>query len=934
MTTERGRGRRQAGRHAVRPSDLLPLVAAAAILVGEAGGAFGDAASAALAVGIAVMVATVRPVILIFRMAAQAPAVQAHAPVAQGPAAATPSQLSATALTLTRAFALLAGGLAVAAASAVGAGLADLTAPHLMVSDVPLPVEIPNVGLFFTAGLCLGGLLLLPGTALTAMARTRRILDGVSVGLCAFFVAWVLVISTFGWRGAAVTVSLLGSLSLGAATIAGLRAARHDWVRVAAGVGVLASVLGQTCLTIAMDFSLSRAWVLGCGALLVVGPVLVQLGLTAIVRNPYRPTPADDDGSFAGYPLLAGPVAGAVLAAAYHFIQKRTFDGTSITLGIIGVSLVAVRETLAAIDVRRLAVRLAGQRSHFRSLFAGSSEVTLVLDDDFIVRWQSPAAARLLGLSDQDVVGRSLLSLLHVDDAKSVMERLVTFVMSGGIDDLVIDDAQLHDGFDGWREIELRMSDQRGNDAVGALVAHIRDVGDRRTLERSLRRADFADQLTTLPNRRELRRALAERANPGVVMVLCLDGIAGVNDMHGRAVGDAVLVEAARRLRESVAEGDLPARLDGDKFAVVTDSGAIHAQLLATRLLTAVTEPYAMPATTAYVSGRIGLAELERGETGGVDADETLRRAELALRKAKRPGRSGGVEWHDESMERVVRRQLAIEQKLPGAIGRGELELRFQPIVDLMGLSPVGAEAVLSWRHPAIGTLTAEELLPLATELGHGGEISEWMLHRVCRQLSAWRRDGHELWIAVDVAAEQLAGPELAGMISAALQTHQVPASSLMIEFPEGGLDPTEDAGGAGRRGSADPSADARAQAIVGSLAELRALGVKVAVDHFGTATTSLRRLRLLPVDLLKVDRQLFTEPVDGGGAATAIIDVMVKFGRQLGVEVAAQGLEDEADVERVKAAGCRYGQGTPFSRAVPAEYLEAYLDNHRAHRF
>ena len=285
-------------------------------------------------------------------------------------------------------------------------------------------------------------------------------------------------------------------------------------------------------------------------------------------------------------------------------------------------------------------------------------------------------------------------------------------------------------------------------------------------------------------------------------------------------------------------------------------------------------------------------------------------------------------------MEAVVRRQLVIEQELQGAIGRGELELRFQPIVELVGQRPVGAEAVLAWRNPTIGTIEGEELLPIAEELGLGPEINEWGLHRVCRQLSAWRRDGHDFWISLDVSAEQLAGPELVATIAVALETHQIPAASLMIEFPESGLDPTDTAARGRQSAGADPEADARAQAIVASLAELRSLGVKVPVDHFGTATTSLRRLRLLPVDLLKVDRQLFAEPVGDAAPATAIIDVMVKFGHQLGVEVVAQGLEDDADVETVRAAGCRYGQGVPFSRAVPAEYLEAYLDSHRSQRF
>jgi diguanylate cyclase (GGDEF)-like protein len=453
-----------------------------------------------------------------------------------------------------------------------------------------------------------------------------------------------------------------------------------------------------------------------------------------------------------------------------------------------------------------------------------------------------------------------------------------------------------------------------------------------------------------LANRRELRRAIADRTEPCVVMVLCLDGVAGVNDMHGRAVGDAVLVEAARRLRDAVADGDVLARLDGEKFAVVTASGAIHAQLLATRLLTTLTEPYTMPTTTAYISGRVGLAELGnepadgaradatggQAQAGGAagnggsapvrpDADEVLRRAELALRRAKRRGRGGAVEWHDPSVEAVVRRQLAIEQELPGAIGRGELELRFQPVVDLTRNRPVGTEAVVSWRHPTLGTVGSDEMLLTADDLGIGPEIAEWCLQRACRQLSAWLRDGRDLWMSLDVSAEQLAGPEFVATVDSALQTHQVPATSLVVEVAEAGLNPGSAVGRGRHTGDVDPGADARAQAIIQSLTELRSMGIRVAVDHFGTATTSFSHLRLLPVDLLKVDRVLFTEPVGGAGPATAIIDVMVKFGHQLGVVAVALGLVDETDAEVVRDAGCRYGQGDMLSRPVPAD-PEAHL--------
>jgi EAL domain-containing protein (putative c-di-GMP-specific phosphodiesterase class I) len=176
----------------------------------------------------------------------------------------------------------------------------------------------------------------------------------------------------------------------------------------------------------------------------------------------------------------------------------------------------------------------------------------------------------------------------------------------------------------------------------------------------------------------------------------------------------------------------------------------------------------------------------------------------------------------------------------------------------------------------------------------------------------------------VNATAGQLASPAFPAAVSVALDAHQVPPSRLVVEIAEDGLAP---------RGSApvDPAADEKASAIAAHLGELRALGVSVAVDHFGSAATSLRQLRVLPVDLLKVDRQLFTEPAGHSGPATAIVDVVVKLSAQIGLEVIAQGLESAADLDAARAAGCRFGQGYVLSRPAPPERLEAYLDSHRS---
>jgi diguanylate cyclase (GGDEF)-like protein/PAS domain S-box-containing protein len=853
----------------------------------------------------------------------------------------------------------LGAGVLISGLSTVGAGLAHGLAPHARAADVPLPAEIPLVGLFFTAGMYLLGLLTRRGAAQTVTGRLRRCLDAVGIGVCAFFIAWLLLFDRAGLRGAALTGVLLACIAVSVIVVAGLRTVRYQPIAVLCAVGPTLSVFGQTGLTVALDYFAWSGWVLLSGALMVVGPALTWYGIRA-AESDYRRPPADDtDGSYAGYPLLALPLGAALLAAAYHVLERRPFDSISIVLTIVGVAVLALREALGSVDIRRYAAKLATQEAHFRSLVVGSTDVTVVLDGALVVRWQSPAAARQLGLSDQEVVGRPLMSLVHPDDADEAERRLRGALAGadaesgalagalaragadaeseiaaesaaeiaagadagfGGADGGNLVEARMRDGYGAWRDTEWSLSDQRASPAVGGLVVHVRDVSERKELERTLHRTAYVDQLTGLPNRRELRRAVAAQGGTGALMVVGLGGVAGVNEVRGHDVGDAVLVEAARRLRAGVSPADVLARLGGDRFAVATHGGAVQAQLLATRLLTMLTEPYAVAGATAHLSASVGLAELGPE----VADDEVLRRAELALRRAGRRGR-GGVEWYDTSLEELLRRRLVIEQELPGVVGRGELDLVYQPVVELAGQRAVGAEALLRWRHPTLGAVPPAEFVPVAEELGLLDEIGEWVLHRVGRQLSSWLRDGRDLWVSVNATAGQLASPAFPAAVSVALDAHQVPPSRLVVEIAEDGL--------AASRSPApvDPAADDRANAIATHLGELRALGVSAAVDHFGSAATSLRQLRVLPVDLLKVDRQLFTEPAGHSGPATAVVDVVVKLSAQIGLEVIAQGLESAADLDAARAAGCRFGQGYVLSRPAPPERLEAYLDVHRS---
>ncbi len=789
-------------------------------------------------------------------------------------------------------------------------------------------------GLAVAAAFFIPALLLMPGAAADPVARLRRALDAVSVGICLLFTSWVLVIApegridSLGFWIAIVTCCVL---SLTVMTV--LRAATNRPAVLACGGGVAAAVVGLDGLGYAVDTRLPGALPAVFAMVVAAGPVLALAGSRRAEIEPELAAP-DVTVALAGYPVLAVPAAAAIGVALYRLVAGGAFDRPSVLLGIVGIVVVAVRESLGAFDVSRYARRVVAQEAQFRSLVAGSTDVIMVLDGDLIVRWQSPAAARQFGLSDQDVVGRHFPSMIHPADAATACRRLTAALaapVDGGSDGPAtggeaepppLIEARLRDGFGRWRETESSINDQRRVPAVGGLVVHIRDVGERKEMERTLHRLAYADPLTGLANRRQLLLSIASmQAAPvarGALLLLELHGFTAVNDVRGFDIGDAVLVEVARRLRAGSSDTDVLARLAGDEFAVVTEESPMRVYALATRLVTMLAEPVVLPGVTAHLTANVGLTDL----VGGDNAEDVLRRADLALRRAKQLGR-GRVEWYDEVVEEVLVRRLTLEQELPAALARGQLDLIYQPIVDLVAGRPLGVEALLRWRHPRLGTLLPGDIIPVAEDLDLIGPIGDWVLHQASRQLAAWLREGRDLSMAVNVSPAQV-GAHLLEEVDAALQEHAVPPERLVLELSEWGL-------------AADTAP------IAQCLGMLRGRGVRTALDDFGTGAESLTHLRCLPVDLVKIGRSFYerattplgcsslvgapvsqARPVD---RSAPIIDVMVGLGRRLGIDVIALGLEAPAQLDVVRGAGCRLGQGHLFARPQPAERTEAYLD-------
>jgi diguanylate cyclase (GGDEF)-like protein len=447
--------------------------------------------------------------------------------------------------------------------------------------------------------------------------------------------------------------------------------------------------------------------------------------------------------------------------------------------------------------------------------------------------------------------------------------------------------------------------------ADGGCVLTFEDVTERRSAEARVAHMAHHDALTGLPNRALFRQRLDEalgRAGRGgggfAVLCLDLDRFKAVNDTLGHPAGDALLRAVAERLTGALREGDVAARLGGDEFAVLQapSSGRTpDAAALARRLVEALGAPCDVSGHRVTTGASVGIA---LAPDHGACPDALLKRADLALYRAKADGRAAW-RFFEPSMEaRIVGRRL-LELDLRDAVAAGEFELHYQPLVEFGSRRPKGFEALLRWRHPLRGLVGPAEFIPLAEELGLIGALGEWALRRACADAVAWP-DG--LTVAVNLSAAQLRGGQaIVGVVADALAASGLDAARLELEITEGVmLQDTEE--------------------TLATLGRVKALGVSIAMDDFGTGYSSLSYLRRFPFDKVKIDRSFVLGLGVEGEDCGAIIRAVADLCGGLGMAATAEGVETEEQLARLAAEGLAEGQGYLFGRPVPAAEVPRLL--------
>jgi diguanylate cyclase (GGDEF)-like protein len=440
---------------------------------------------------------------------------------------------------------------------------------------------------------------------------------------------------------------------------------------------------------------------------------------------------------------------------------------------------------------------------------------------------------------------------------------------------------------------------------------NLRLLAERAAQEARLRHAALHDPLTKLANRALLRdraeHALVrasrrQQEHPLALVFLDLDNFKTVNDSLGHAAGDALLVEASRRLLACVRATDTVARLGGDEFAIFIEdpTDTEGCTLITTRIIDALERPFTLEGRELFISASLGLATAREGES----ADDLLRNADVAMYIAKTRGK-GRVERFEPEMRTIALERMELESDLRRAIDNEEFVLYYQPIVVLETGEITGVEALVRWQHPRRGLLAPAQFIGAAEEMGLIVPLGAWVLREACRQGAAWHRK-RDLAMTVNVSGRQLQTMQIVADVRAALDASGMNPQALILELTESVL--TE--------GN---------ETVIGTLRSLKDLGVRLAIDDFGTGYSSLSSLHRFPIDILKIAKS-FVDDVDQASGRQGLTQAIIALGNSLSVRTIAEGIEQPTQSAQLRLLGCELGQGFHYSVPLPPAELEPRL--------
>ncbi len=555
----------------------------------------------------------------------------------------------------------------------------------------------------------------------------------------------------------------------------------------------------------------------------------------------------------------------------------------------------------------------ATERQRYLELFEFAPDGYLVTDTEGTIQEANCAAAVLLNVSQQLLIGKSLFTFVAEPEGLAFQSQLRSLPVGDWVRSFELRLQPRHQ-----RLVDVALTVAAGRNQQGKLVALrwlLRELTERKQAEAELLHNAFHDALTGLPNRALLLNLLEQAIEYGklhenylfAVLFLDLDSFKTINDSLGHVRGDQLLSAFAGRIITALRPTDTAARLGGDEFTILLTGikDVSDALRVADRIQKELTLPFYLGEQEVFTTSSIGIAL----STKGYDRPEDLLRdADTAMYRAKRLG-AGHYEIFKPDMHVEAVARLQLETELRQAVERQEFRIHYQPIVSLATGFITGFEALVRWQHPCRGLILPAEFIPVATETGLSIPIDRWVLAQACRQIQQWQEQYPvvpPLTISVNLCRLRLAQPDLISHLDQVLRSTNLDAHRLKLEITERVM--MEDASKATQR-----------------LKQLSELGVQLDIDDFGTGYSSLSRLHQFPINVLKIDRSF----VSGSGQDSGnlnIIETIVTLAHRLGVEVTAEGVETRLQLQQLRELKCEYGQGYFFSRPLSSEAAEALL--------